>query len=58
MIMGIMKMEVATRAHMLSEQMTMATIRPKTTSSVTETTAKTTVFTVLVWSMVSVNILT
>ena len=57
MIMGIMKMEVATRDHMLSEQMTMATIRPRTTSRATEIKAKVRVFRVLVCSMVSLNIL-
>ena len=55
-IMGIIKMEVATRDHILSEQMTMATIRPSTTSNATEIQANTMVFQVLTWSILSVNI--
>ena len=55
-IMGIMNREVTIRAHILSEQRIMASIRPRTTSSVTEITANRMVFRVLVWSRLSVNI--
>lgn len=56
MIMGIMKMDVTRRAQRLSEQITMATIRPSTSSSATDTTAKRMVFHVLVFSSASPNI--
>ena len=56
MIMGIMKIDVTIRAQRLSEQMTMATISPRTVSSATDITANRIVFQVLVWSSWSVSI--